>query len=140
MNITGRLLEVNETECVTDTFQKRTCVVEYIPKNPEYPEFLQFEFTQDRVLLLQNFQAGQQVTIHFDVRGRKWQPKDGGAVRYFVSLNAWRIEDATAAGAVQSAQTRQGAINQQQAQQVAAASHAPPAPFPGADDDDNLPF
>ena len=95
MNIKGKILELNDTVQVTDTFKKREFVVEYAD-NPQYPEFVKFELIQDKCDLIDGQTVGQEVDVHFNLRGRKWtDPK--GEVKYFNSLQAWRIDPASAA-------------------------------------------
>ncbi len=90
MEITATLIEKNDTQHITDKFSKREFVVEYA-ENPQYPEFLKFEVVQDNCDLLDNIAAGQNVTIHFNLKGRKWVDKKSGEIKYFNSLQAWKI-------------------------------------------------
>ena len=90
MKVTGRILEMQETQQVSDTFRKRTFVLEYT-ENPQYPEYISFELIQDRCDLLDNFQPNQDVEVSFNLRGRKWINPEG-VTKYFNSLQAWRIE------------------------------------------------
>lgn len=90
MNITGKLLEKSETQDITDSFRKREFVVEYA-ENPQYPEFLKFELIQSNCDQLDGFEVGEDISISFNLKGRKWtDPK--GEVKYFNSLQAWRLE------------------------------------------------
>lgn len=120
MKVTGKLLEVKETQQVSDTFQKRSFVLEYT-ENPQYPEYVSFELIQDKCTLLDNFRSGQEVEVSFNLKGRKWINPEG-ETRYFNSLQAWRIDAAQSAG---------------QAPDAAAPSQNP---APGASEEDNLPF
>jgi hypothetical protein len=95
MNIKGKILEVKDTAQVTETFKKREFVVEYAD-NPQYPEFIKFELVQDRCELLDDFKVGQEVEVHFNLRGRKWTDPQG-EVKYFNSLQAWRIDPVSTA-------------------------------------------
>lgn len=89
MDIKGKLLEKSETSNVSATFRKREFVVEYA-ENPQYPEFIKFELIQDKCDLINDIQPGQEIEVHFNLKGRKWtDPK--GEVKYFNSLQAWRI-------------------------------------------------
>ncbi|AWN82038.1 DUF3127 domain-containing protein [Candidatus Cardinium hertigii] len=90
MNITGRLVEINAVQQLSDTFKKRTFVIEYT-ENPQYPEYISFELVQDRCELLDGFSEGEEVVVHFNLRGRKWSNPEG-IVRYFNTLQAWRLE------------------------------------------------
>jgi hypothetical protein len=124
MNIKGKILEVKDTAQVTETFRKREFVVEYAD-NPQYPEFIKFELIQDRCDLLDDFQAGQEVEVHFNLKGRKWTDPQG-EVKYFNSLQAWRIDPVSSAVPDQGADP--GATEQ-------------PAWLDANDgDDDDLPF
>ncbi len=95
MNIKGKILELNDTQQVTDTFRKREFILEYA-ENPQYPEFIKFELIQDKCDLLDDFQVGQEVDVHFNLKGRKWTDPQG-QVKYFNSLQAWRLDTATPA-------------------------------------------
>ena len=98
MELKGKVTAVAPIQKVSDSFQKREFVVEYA-ENPEYPEFIKLEFIQDKCSLLDNVSVGQEVTVQFNLKGRKWE-KDG-KVSYFNTLQAWKIE-ATAAQPVSS--------------------------------------
>ncbi len=92
MNVSGKLVEIFETVKIKDTFQKREFVLEYA-SNPKYPELVKFEMVQDKCTLLDGFRVGQDVSVEFDLRGRKWTDKQG-AVKYFNTLQAWRLSAA----------------------------------------------
>ncbi len=93
MNITGKLIEINDPQYVSESFKKRAFVLEYI-ENPQYPEYVSFELIQDKCDLLDGFSEGEEVTVHFNLRGRKWTNAEG-IVKYFNSLQAWRLEKTT---------------------------------------------
>lgn len=82
--VEGRLHKKFDTENKTDTFQAREFVVEINSGN--YPQFVKFQLVQDRCALVDNFEEGEQLKVHFDLRGREWNEK------YFTNLNAWRLE------------------------------------------------
>ena len=89
MEIKGIIKKISATVQISDRFRKREFVVEY-SNNPDYPQPLQFELVQDRCELLDSFQEGQEVEIHFDLRGREWTSPQG-QVKYFNSLQAWKL-------------------------------------------------
>jgi hypothetical protein len=93
MNISGKILEIFDTQKINDTFKKREFVVEYV-ENPQYPEFIKFETIQSNCDQLDNLNVGDQVDIQFNLKGRKWTDPQGN-VKYFNSLQAWRIEGGT---------------------------------------------
>lgn len=82
--IVGRLHKKFETESKTATFQAREFVIEV---DGNYPQFVKFQLTQDKCSLIDKYNEGDSIRVHFDLRGREWQGK------YFTNLNAWRIED-----------------------------------------------
>lgn len=93
MNIKGKILELKDTVQVKETFRKREFVVEY-SENPQYAEFIKFELIQDKCDLLDDLKIGQDVDVYFNLRGRKWTDPQG-EVKYFNSLQAWRIDPVT---------------------------------------------
>ena len=109
MHINGKIIEINDTQQVSDTFKKRAFVVEYI-ENPQYPELISFELIQDKCDILNTFQVGQEVVVHFNLRGRKWVNPEGVA-RYFNSLQAWRIESVDTTGTTSAQFDSQEATN-----------------------------
>jgi len=84
----GKLHDFWQTVQITDTFKKKEFVLE---TDEQYSQLVKFELTQDKCDLLDSLSIGQNITVHFNVRGRKWTNKEGKDT-YFVSLNAWRIE------------------------------------------------
>ena len=82
--VEGKLHKKFETQSKTETFQAREFVIEINSGN--YPQFIKFQLTQDRCAIIDNFNEGEQIKVHFDLRGREWNDK------YFTNLNAWRVE------------------------------------------------
>lgn len=105
MKIPGKILELYETQQVSDTFKKRSFVLEYL-ENPQYPEYILFELIQDRCGLLDDFSKGQEVEVSFNLKGRKWTNANG-ETKYFNSLQAWKIdgEVTAASGSIGSKST-----------------------------------
>jgi single-strand DNA-binding protein len=81
--IEGVIHLIGERENKTGSFTTRDLVLMLDGRYPEYPRL---QFTQDRADLLDKYSIGEQVRVHFDLRGREWQGK------YFTNLNGWRIE------------------------------------------------
>ena len=104
MKVIGKLLEIQDTQQVSDTFKKRQFVLEYAD-NPQYPEYVSFELVQDRCSLLDDFQPNQEVEVSFNLKGRKWINPEG-ATKYFNSLQAWRVEAAVGGQAPSSEPTQ----------------------------------
>jgi hypothetical protein len=128
MELQGSIKLIGETKTYgANGFRKREIVV---TTEEQYPQDLLVEFIQDKCDLLSQFSPGQKVTIGINLKGREWTSPQG-EVKYFNSIQGWRIE----------------------AQQSAPASNSdsemPPLPpldsFPAADqtseeDFDDLPF
>ena len=91
MELAARIIEIFETQNISATFKKREFVLEFIER--QYPEYIKFEFVQDKCELLDKYQIGQDVNIEFNLKGRKWENPQG-EVKYFNTLQAWRIEGA----------------------------------------------
>ena len=134
METTGILKLVGATTRVSDKFQKREFVLTTEANTP-YPQHVQFQVTQDKCSVLDSYNVGEEVKIQFNLRGREWNGPEG--VKYFNTLEAWRIERAGAASQSTSkpaAQTSTPAA----ATQSAPTASAPIVSSPSADDD--LPF
>jgi hypothetical protein len=84
--IEGKLHRKFEVENKTATFQTREFVLEVNTNN--YMQYIKFQLTQDRCGVIDPFNQGDRVKVHFDLRGREWNEK------YFTNLNAWKIEKA----------------------------------------------
>lgn len=82
--IKGIVHKVFDTESKTATFQAREFVIKTV--DGSYEQFIKFQLTQDRCSLIDGYNEGDEINVHFDLRGREWQDK------YFTNLNAWRIE------------------------------------------------
>lgn len=98
-NITGILKAKYDEQKVSDRFRKRDFVL--TDNSSQYPQHISFQLVQDRCNLIDNFNVGSEIRVFFNLRGREWAPKDGGPVKYFNTIEAWKIE-AVNAGAPQS--------------------------------------
>ena len=91
MEIQGRIIKINPTQTVgKNGFQRRDMV---IMTEEQYPQYIPFDFVQEKCALLDNFQEGQIVRISFNIRGREWVNPQG-ETKYIVNLQGWRIENA----------------------------------------------
>jgi len=88
LKLTGKIIAIMDKQQVTDTFAKREFVIE---TDEQYPQMVKFELTQAKCDDIDNHKIGEEITVHFNVRGRKWTNKENKDV-YFVSMNAWRLE------------------------------------------------
>jgi uncharacterized protein YcsI (UPF0317 family) len=88
MQYTGTLIKKGETIKVSDKFQKREFVV--TDGADSYPQFIQFQLSQKNCPLLDGINEGDEIVIHFSLKGREW--KKGGETKYFNTLDAFKIE------------------------------------------------
>lgn len=85
-----RIKVIYETVQVSERFTKREFVVTD-NNNGNYPQDILLQSTQEKCALLDSFQINDQVDVSFNIRGREWTSPQG-EVKYFTSLEAWRIE------------------------------------------------
>lgn len=91
MEVTGKLRTIFDTKQVSERFTKREFVLELA--DGKYPQSVLFQLTGDRCAALDQFQVGDEVRLEFNLRGREWRSPQG-EVKYFNSLDVWRIEGA----------------------------------------------
>ena len=103
---TGKLHTIFETKQVSERFSKREFVVE-LADNPKYPQTVLFQLTGDRCAQLDGMAVGDQVRIEFSLRGREWR-SPSGEVKYFNSLDVWKVEPARAGRSTGSGGRRDG--------------------------------
>lgn len=96
MELTGRIEAIFETQQISENFKKREFVLTYA-ENPQYPESIKLELTQDKCEVLDGFQVGQAVFVSFNLRGRKYEHPEKGTM-YFNTLQAWSIVDKSEEG------------------------------------------
>ena len=64
MDITGTLKVKNNEVQVSEKFRKREFVI--TDNSSQYPQFIQFQLTQDRCSLLDTFREGDEVKVYFN--------------------------------------------------------------------------
>lgn len=89
MEVTGTLKVKFDTQKVSDRFQKREFVLSTDLSTP-YPQHVSFQVTQDKCTMLDQFSEGDELKVQFNLRGREWNGPQG--IKYFNTLEAWRIE------------------------------------------------
>ena len=91
--VIGKLHKKFDVEEKSSSFRVRNFVI--VIKDGEYEQFINFQLTQDKCEIVDKFEVGSEIKVHFNLRGREWQGK------YFTNLQAWRIEgDASANAAI----------------------------------------
>ena len=87
--LTGTVKVVNDTVQVTPKFSKREFVIN--DASSMYPQDIMFQAAQDKCSMLDGIMEGSSVEESFNLRGREWTSPTGD-VKYFNTLDAWRIE------------------------------------------------
>ena len=90
MELEGKIKMIGETTTFgSNGFRKRELV---ITTDEQYPQHILIEFVQDKCDLLNSYKEGDGVKVHINLRGREWiNPQ--GEVKYFNSIQGWRVED-----------------------------------------------
>ena len=59
----------------------------------EYPNKLKFQLLADKIALIDSFQKGERIIVHFNIKGREYIKQDE-TKGHIQSLNVWKIEAA----------------------------------------------
>ena len=89
MELKGRVKLIMDTQTFDSGFTKREFVV---TTEEQYPQDVKFECIKDKTALLDSYNVGDTINVHFNIRGNEYNG------RYFVNLQAWRIEAGAAQG------------------------------------------
>lgn len=88
--IEGKLKVVDDIQTFASGFTKREFVVEV--EDGRFPQMIKFECVKDKTTLPDGFSIDDSVKVTFDIRGNEYKE------RYYVNLNAWKLEKAGAGG------------------------------------------
>lgn len=88
----GTITLIKDTLVISEKFQKREFVV---TDNGMYPQMVLFQVVQDKCSMLDNNNVGEEVEISYNLLGREWTSPTG-EVKYFNTLDAWKISKANA--------------------------------------------
>jgi hypothetical protein len=114
----GTIVKILDTEHVTDNYSKREFV---LLVDGKYPQEIMFTTGNKNTELLNNLAEGEEVSVEFNLRGKKWTNKQGED-KWFISLDAWKIT---------SLSTESASVSN---------NHSAPKPIVNEDDNDDLPF
>ncbi|WPJ98022.1 DUF3127 domain-containing protein [Coraliomargarita algicola] len=87
--LTGTVKEIFDEKTFGSGFNVREFVV--TTDADKYPQDICLQCVKEKVEMVNKLNKGEKVKVSFDLRGREYQG------RYFVNLNAWKVE-ATGAG------------------------------------------
>lgn len=88
--INGKLIVKNDAEQITGTFKKREFVIS--DESSQYPQEIMFQLVQDKCDLIDSYNIGDEIKVNFNLRGRRWENPKTNETKFFVSLDAWRLE------------------------------------------------
>lgn len=137
METTGILKLKNDTQKVSDKFSKREFVLTTDASTP-YPQHVSFQLTQDKCSILDTLKEGEEVKVLFNLRGREWNGPDG--VKYFNTLEAWRVERVTGGSAGTTSTPAKASTNVAAAPAAKKEEPAAPVFHSSVDDNEDLPF
>tara|TARA_R110000850_G_scaffold22504_36_gene66709 strand:+ start:47 stop:439 length:393 start_codon:yes stop_codon:yes gene_type:complete len=86
----GTVKVIDEVQTFASGFSKREFVVEV--EDGKFPQSIKFECMKEKTSLTDGLQIGDKVKVSFDVRGNEYNG------RYYVNLNAWKLEKSGGAG------------------------------------------
>ena len=89
MEIQGKIKLIKEVQEISPTFKKRELI---LTTDEQYPQTLSVEFIQDKTDLLNNFEVNQSVKVGINLRGREWENPETKELKYFNSIQGWRID------------------------------------------------
>ena len=126
---TGTIKVIQDTQRISEKFQKREFVV--TDTTSMYPQDILFQATQDKCNLLDTFQVNDSVEVSFNLRGREWTSPQG-EVKYFNTIEAWRIEKQGQSQPMGMPSSGPSAMNM--------GTDSLPSVSANTEDDDDLPF
>jgi hypothetical protein len=89
MEVVGKVKVIGETQSFgANGFLKRELVV---TTADQYPQDILIEFVQDKTLLLDSYEVGDELKVGINLRGREWINNEGVA-KYFNSVQGWKID------------------------------------------------
>lgn len=132
--ITGKIEVIGAITPITtksgQTIYRREFVIDATRYNPDTGEpwenHPKFEIGGQNVNMLDQFQVGQRVTVDFSLRGAKYPDQNTGEIKYFTSINAFKVALAERSGQQNSYQSPAAPTYQQPAQQMQAQQPFPP--------------
>lgn len=101
-NITGKVVEIGDTQTFDSGFTKRTVIVD-TATDGKFPCPVPVTFKKDKTSALDSVSVGSEVKIDITIDGRKWDGPNG--TKYFVDLTGWSVMTVGAAAPAPAKQT-----------------------------------
>mgnify|MGYP003134370543 CR=1 FL=1 len=88
MELRGTIKLIGKVQDITKDFKKQNMV---LTTDEQYPQDILIEFTQKNIDLLKNFTVNDKAIVGINIRGREWENPETKEIRYFNSIQGWRI-------------------------------------------------
>lgn len=82
LKLSGRLTKISGRIKKSEKFTMRLFVIE---TDGQYPQPVKFQLVNDRCDIIDGVEIGDDITVHFDIRGNEWEGK------IINNLNAWKV-------------------------------------------------
>lgn len=89
MNLQGKVYKVGEVQQISEKFKKREIVIK---TEGDYPQFIGCQLTQDKCILGDDLNVGDEIDASINLRGREWTSPKDGVVKYFNTIEIWKLE------------------------------------------------
>lgn len=90
----GTVYQIFDAVKVTKDFTRRSFVIEIQNLFQGRLDFLSFDLIQDHCKLIDNFEIGDPIIVHFNLKSRQWTTPEG-ALKTFNNLKAYKLEHIT---------------------------------------------
>jgi len=87
--IKGELINISETEQKTENFSLRNFVIK---TEGQYSQEIPFQLANKNCDIINAYQLGSVVTIHFNLRGRSWTSPHGEK-KWFATNECFKIDN-----------------------------------------------
>jgi hypothetical protein len=92
IEIKGRIVGINETIVVSESFSKREFKV---VTDETYPNTFKIQVTKDKCALLDKFKINDEVNVSCNLNGKDWTNPTTQIISNFLTLDCWKIEQIT---------------------------------------------
>jgi len=128
--VTGTIKVIGPVQEFANNFTKLQLVV---TSEEQYPNDIPIDFLKDKTALLDDYHVGDEVKVSVNIKGSFYNE------RYFVGLNAWRVERLNNDVASSNHPTNTSSASQAKPQDYAP-NNTGPMSTTEDDDDSELPF
>lgn len=89
MNVKGKIHSIGADRKVSEKLSIREFV---IVTDEKYPQHLQFQLLNDKCEYMDGRSPGDEINVHYNLRGRLWADTKNNTEKCFVTLDCWKIE------------------------------------------------